>query len=235
MDLDLVPVGIPDDLSEFGRIEIRLLQIQIDQGGRSDVRRVQDFRLDGLRRHAVSGGPIENMERGEIPFLRPPLLRPPGLTQDVRHPAEVFAGIPSRRPRVEEAVDLLLTVGQNVHDDQQIGKVEGGVPRVQRLEETAAHVEPLPELLPAVDGTVASSGRYSPLSRRRDTASVLFRPQRGRAMYSWFSSSHHPPRRPFPRSPAKNCGVTLPQDAEKERKCVNSSAKMGGGLDHHCD
>jgi hypothetical protein len=156
VDLDLAPVGVPDDLPQFGGIEVRLFQIQVDEGRRPDVRCVQDPGLDGLRRHAVPGGPIEDVERGEIPFLRPLLLRPPGLPQKIRHPAEILAGTLPRRPRVEEAADLLVAAGKDVHDNQEVGEVEGGVARVQRLEKADAHVEPLPELLPAVDGTVAA-------------------------------------------------------------------------------
>lgn len=171
VDLDLAPVGVADDLAKFGRIEIRLLQVEIDQRGRSDVRRMHDRRFDGLRRHVVPDGLIEDVKRGEISFFGPPLLRPPGFAQDVRHPAEVFARISARRPGVEKAVDLLLTAGQQIHDDQQIGEVEGGISRVQRLEETAAHVEPLPELLPAIHGTVASAADIL----RRSAGKAAFR------------------------------------------------------------
>ena len=157
VDLDLAPVGVPDDLPEFGGIEVRLLQIQVDQGRRPNVRRVQDPRLYGVRRHAVPGGLVEDVERGEIPFLRPFLLRPPGLPQEIRHPAEILAGTLPRRPRVEEAADLLVAAGKDVHDDQEVGEIEGSVSCVERLEKADAHVEPLPELLPAVDGTVAAA------------------------------------------------------------------------------
>jgi hypothetical protein len=51
-------------------------------------------------------------------------------------------------------MNLFLAARQNIHDNQQIGKVEGGVPCVQGLEEAAAHIQPLPQLLPAIDGTV---------------------------------------------------------------------------------
>ncbi len=42
VDLGLAPVGVPDDLPQFGGIEVRLFQIQVDQGRRTDVRRVED-------------------------------------------------------------------------------------------------------------------------------------------------------------------------------------------------
>ena len=77
--------------------------------------------------------------------------------QDVRHPAEILAGTLPRRPRVEEAADLLVAAGKDVHDDQEVGEIEGGLARIQRLEKADAHVEPLPELLPAVDRTVAAA------------------------------------------------------------------------------
>ena len=137
-----------------GESRLDFLQVQIDQGGRGDGRHVDDRRFHGLRRHVVLDRQVEDVKRGVIPLLRPPLFGPPRLAQDVRHPAEVFARRFPRRTGIEEAADLLVAAGQNVHDDQQLGKVEGGVPRVERLEEAAAHVEPLPEPLPAVDRAV---------------------------------------------------------------------------------
>ncbi len=137
-----------------GESRLDFLQVQIDQGGRRDGRRVDDRRFHGVRRHVVPDRQVEDVKRGVIPLLRPPLFGPPRLAQDVRHPAEVFARRFPRRAGVEEAADLLVAAGQDVHDDQQLGKVEGGVPRVERLEEAAAHVEPLPEPLPAVDRAV---------------------------------------------------------------------------------
>ena len=105
----------------------------------------------------VPDGLVEDMKRGKIPLLGATLFRPPGFAKDVRHPAEVFARIPARGPRVEKAVDLLLSAGQEVHHDQQIGKVESCIPRVQRLEKAASHIQPLPELLPTLDAAVPLS------------------------------------------------------------------------------
>ena len=118
VDLDLAPVGVSDDPAEFWGVKVRFFEMEINQGRGPNVRCVKDRRLDGLWRNMVPDGLVEDMERGKIPFLGATLFRPPGFAKDVRHPAEVFARIPARGPRVEKAVDLLLSAGQEVHHDQ---------------------------------------------------------------------------------------------------------------------
>jgi len=139
---------------------------------------MNDRRFDRLRRHVVQDSQVQHVKRGEIAFLCPPLLSPPRLPKDIRHPAEVFARIAARCPGVEKAADFFLAAGQDIHDDQQIGKVECGVPRVERLQEAAAHIQFLPKLLPAVDGAVPTAADV--FRRPAGKAPVWFLPVRDR-------------------------------------------------------
>jgi len=222
MHLDLPSVGVPDDLPKFRGIEAGLLQIQVDQRGRRDVRGVDNGRFDELWRHVVQDSQAQNVKRCEIPLLCPPLLGPPRLSQDIRHPAEVVARQFTRRPGVEEAADFLLAAGQNIHDDQQIGKVECGVPRVQRLQEAAAHIQFLPELLPAVDGAVSPPADVP--RRPAGKAPVGFLPVRDRDRHCISVFFHHlictapRPRLSLPR----RLRLLLQRSRDKKRELILS-------------
>ena len=214
-----------------GELRLDFLQVQVDQGGRRDGRRVDDRRLHGVRRHVVPDRQVEDVKRGVIALLRPPLFGPPRFAQDVRHPAEVFARRFPRRTGVEEAADLLVAARQNVHDDQQLGKVKGGVPRVERLKEAAAHVEPLPEPLPAVDRAVPPPADM--LRRPAGEAPVRFLPVGDRDEHAAYVFLHRLTRARGARAaPVLSAGVTALLRASRGSKKRAYPITNGGRNKH---
>ena len=117
------------------------------------------------------------MAGGKVPLVRSFLLGPPHFAEDVRHAAEVLGGCSVPGPGVKKTEDVVLPVGQHIHGNENVRKVEGRVTDIQRLDETDPHVQLVTETLPAVGGAVTAAARY--LGRAAGKAAIDFSPFTG--------------------------------------------------------
>lgn len=96
----------------------------------------------------------QNLTRSQIFFTRPSFFLPPDLTQHIRHFTEFFSRVESGSSHLRIAEYLPLPAGKNIHDYRCIGKIKSRVAGIQNLQQTAADIQLLAQVLTAADGTV---------------------------------------------------------------------------------
>ena len=173
----LPAVSVPNDRRKVRGHEVD--PADLERGHRGSPQRRND-RLngsDGPHGRRIPHRLGKNMAGGKVPLVRSFLLGPPHFAEDVRHAAEVLSGRSVPGPGVKKTEDVVLPVGQHIHGNENVRKVEGRVTDIQRLDETDPHVQLVTEPLPAVGGAVAAAARY--LGRAAGKAAIDFSPVPG--------------------------------------------------------